>query len=445
MTTTAAARPAPFKRATAVFVATLVVGLVVGRFAFLQLDDTGAAAAAPTRPAGNLAAAQAALAANPDDPQALTRVGLASLTEARRTADPIYYARAADAIDRSLARRADAPDTLVAAGLLALARHDFAGALDLAGRARLLAPLAVDPLGVEVDALVELGRYDEAATAVDEMVRRRPDVASLSRASYVAELTGDRDEALAVMQQAVAAAGDTGSDAAYVAALLGDLHLARGNFDAASSAYDHARTADPNTSGAALGQARLLAARGDLQGANTVLQRLTDRLPLPDAVWLHGDVLSALGDEAGAAERYALVRAIEGLNASTGGIAVDLELARFETSRLGNPDGDPVLAVRLATDARAARPTIYGDDVLGWALHRAGRSADGLPHAVAATRLETGDPLLWWHRAAIEADLGRIDDARTHLARAFDLGGPLPLSERADADALARTLGVLAP
>lgn len=443
-TAKAAVRPAASpRRAAAAFVVTLVVGLVVGRFAFLQLDgDAGSVASAPARSAGDLAAALDALAASPDDPAVLTRVGLASLNEARRTGDPAFYARADDAIERSLALRPGSPDALVAAGLLALARHDFTGALSLASQAQMAAPLSVDPFGVEVDALVELGRYDDAAAAVDEMVRRRPDVASLSRASYVAELRGDREGALAVMQQAVAAAGDTGSDAAYVAALLGDLLLARGNLAAATAAYDRALVADAASSGAAFGRARVLVARDDLAGAATELAALTERLPLPDAVALHGDVLAALGDEAGAGERYDLVRAIESLNATTGDVVVDLELARFEVSRIGRPDGDPARAVELATAARAARPTVYGDDTLGWALRRSGRPADALVHAQAATRLGTGDPMLWWHLAAIEADLGQREAARAHLARAFELGGPLPLAERAEAVALARALGL---
>ena len=214
----------------------LVAGATLGRFFFLDV----AAAPEPDAPAAtvrnDLASATAALASSPDEPATMTRLGVAYLGEARRTADPTFYARADDLIARSRVAGPEEPSTLVAAGLLALARHDFTGALALAADAKRLAPLSVDPLGVEVDALVELGRYDEAATAVDEMVRRRPDVASLSRASYVLELTGRRDDALDAMQQAVAAAPEGTADRAYVLALLGDLLLGGGRLDAADAA-----------------------------------------------------------------------------------------------------------------------------------------------------------------------------------------------------------------
>jgi tetratricopeptide (TPR) repeat protein len=435
----------PRRRALAAFAAALVVGLVLGRFAFLRVDADAEAPAPAAAAYGDLDAATASLAAAPDDPARLTRVGLAALAAARRTADPALYARAEEAIARSRALQPEDAPTIVAAGLLALARHDFTGALALATDARRLAPLSVDPLGVEVDALVELGRYDEAATTVDEMVRRRPDVASLSRASYVAELRGDPDTALDAMQQAVAAAGDRGADAAYVAALLGDLHLGRGNHAAADDAYRRSLTAQAGQPQAELGRARLLAAKGDLAGALTVVSALTERIPLPDAVALHGDLLARSGDLVAATEQYELVRAIEDLNRRTGGVQVDLELARFEVSRIGQPDGDAARAVELATRARTARPTLAADDILAWALRRSGRAAEALPLARAAVRYGTADATWWWHLAAVEADLGRSAEAAAHLERAFAIGGPLPVLEEPEAAALAARLGVIRP
>lgn len=62
--------------------------------------------------------------------------------------------------------------------------------------------------------------------------------------------------------------------------------------------------------------------------------------------------------------------------------------------------------------------------------------------ATSAVRTGIGDATLWWHLGAVQADLGRDDEARASLARAFDLGGPLPLLERPEALALAARLGI---
>jgi tetratricopeptide (TPR) repeat protein len=403
----------------------LVVGGVLGRFVFLG-------GGAPP----------AAVVADPSSPMAMTQLGLKYLAEAHRTADPSYYGKAEQLIARSRAAAPEDVTTIVASGLLALARHDFQGALAIADQAQQIAPLAVDPLAVRVDALVELGRYDEASVAVDDMVSRKPNVASLSRASYVAELRGDRDTALDLMQLAVAAARPGSADLAYVLALLGDLELGRGRLDAADAAYARSLATQDRQPQAALGQAKVLVARGDLDAASTALAQLTERLPLPDAVALHGDVLTALGDDVGATREYDLVRATEALSASAGGVAVDLELARFEATQIGRPGGDAERAIALARSARDARPTVYADDILAWTLHRAGRSAEALPLATAALRTNIGDPVLWWHLAAIEAASGHLADARAHLQRADSLGGPLPLLERPEASALGIRLGV---
>lgn len=416
----------PRRTLVATLIVALIVGIAFGRFAFLGRGD------ATSESSGG-------------DPATLAELGLEALADARRTGDPSLYAQADQLITASRAVEPDRVETIVASGLLALARHDFAGALRLADQAAAEAPTAVDPLAVRVDALVELGRYDEAAAATDEMLARKPNVDSLARGSYLLELRGDRDGALALMQDAVAAARPGSSDRAYVLALLGDLQLGRGRLAAADGAYGRALATQPGQPQALIGRARVYAARGDLAGAVAILERLTDRFPLPDAVALHGDVLTAQGDRDAAAQQYDLVRAIEELNRSTGGIAVDLELARFEVSQVGRPGGDAARAVAQARAARDARPTIFADDILAWALRGAGDPTAALPLARSAVRLGTADATLWWHLAAVEADLGLDADARAHLQHAFDLGGPLPVLEQPDALALAARLDVRAP
>lgn len=431
-------------RRTVLFVViALIVGGFVGRFVFLSAPDATVAADAP--PAGdarNLVAARAALSSDPENPALLVRVGLEALSEARRTADPALYAEADDTIGRAVKLAPDDIRTIVPSGLLALARHEFESALELARKARELAPLAVDPLGVEIDALIELGRYDEALTQTELMVSRKPDLSSLSRLSFVLELLGNSESALETMQQAVAAGGDRNADAAYILSLLGDLHVQAGRLDAAVNAYERALAVVPGQVQSEYGLARVEAYRGDLPAAAKRLAALTDRIPLPDAVAFYADVLAAAGDDAAAAEQRQLVRAIEGLNRTQGGISVDLELAKFEASHASLPDGRPAVAVELAQSGAATRPTIFADDILGWALRKAGRPAEALPYAQAATRLGTADASFWWHLAAIEADLGMTAEARTHLERSRSISPYLPLNEQAEAEALAATLGL---
>ena len=72
----------------------------------------------------------------------------------------------------------------------------------------------------------------------------------------------------------------------------------------------------------------------------------------------------------------------------------------------------PLEAVALARRARAARPSIYGDDALAWALARAGRCAEAVPLSEHALRLGTKDALLYFHRGYAEGCAGDRTEMR---------------------------------
>jgi len=385
---------------------------------------------------------QSRLRATPDDPILLTRLGEAYVLRARETADPTWFTKAGQALDRSQSLAPDRPATLNGLGLLALSRHDFSAALELGRKAHELDPASPLPLGIVVDAQVELGRYADAADTAQQMLNRRPSLASLSRASYLRELHGDVPGAITAMTQAAIAGSGAPSDLAYIETLLGDLHLGAGALADAEGAYRRA-LGRVDAPAAEVGLARVAAARGDLPAAAAQLEEATARLPQPAWLALLGDVQAALGRPAEAAAQYALVREIEGLNRASG-VDVDLELARFEADHARDPGADAEAAVAMARAALAARPTVFAEDTLGWALRQAGRPAEALPHAQAAVRMGTADALLWYHLAAVEADLGRLDDARTHLVAALTTNRFLTVRDLPDARALAATLGLAA-
>ena len=100
------------------------------------------------------------------------------------------YGQAEMAFNEALKRDSQNVDALVGQGILALARHDFEGALRWAEQARALNPDRAQILGVIVDAQVELGRYEEAMASAQAMDSLRPGLTSYSRISYLRELHG---------------------------------------------------------------------------------------------------------------------------------------------------------------------------------------------------------------------------------------------------------------
>ena len=373
----------------------------------------------PSRPSDATAAAieglRTRLAAKPDDPATLRDLGLALLQRVRETADPSLYAQAEEALDRARTLAPDDALVLVGVGGLQLGRHRFADALATSAAALELAPSLASAHAVRVDALVELGRYDEAADAAAELLALRVDLTSLARVSYLRELHGNIDGAVAAMRQAAGSPALAPENTAYVQTLLGSLLVYAGHPDEAADAYDAALATAPNHAAAIAGLGRLAVGRGDLDEAIRRFEAAAAILPLPEYVIALGEAREASGDTDGAAASYDLARAETQLFVAAG-VDVDLELALFEADH-----GDPAKAVALAEAAYATRQTVRTADALGWACHRAGRDHDAERLSAEALRLGSRDPLLLYHAGVIAMTAGDTATAQDDLATALAL------------------------
>ncbi len=79
----------------------------------------------------------------------------------------------------------------------------------------------------------------------------------------------------------------------------------------------------------------------------------------------------------------------------------------------------------LARKGYAERPSIVGDDVLGWALARNGECREALRYSERSLRLGTQDPVKLFHRGWIAACLGDRATARGFYRRALALNPQL--------------------
>ncbi len=350
---------------------------------------------------------------DPGDGEAQRDLGLALLQRVRETGDPSLYPPAEAAL---LAARALVPeDALVLAGIgaLQLGRHEFAEAL-ATGRAALTEfPGDTPARGIEVDALIELGQYDEAFQQAEVLAAQRPDIATLSRLSYTLELRGDLDAALTTMEAAAASPGIAAENTAYVLALVGHLRRLTGDVDGAAAAYAQARTLVRDHAPSLAGQGRLAVGAADLETARARFERAAAVVPLPEYVIALGETLDAMGEATRAKQQFDLARALIALSKANG-VVVDVDLALFEADH-----GDPGVALGLAEIAYAATPTVRAADARAWALHRLGRDREAATLSAEALRLGSRDPLLQFHAGAIAAALGRVAEARGHLEAAL--------------------------
>ncbi|XVU25883.1 tetratricopeptide repeat protein [Actinoplanes sp. CA-054009] len=396
-------------------VSMLGLALVVAAGALLApWDRAPVSSASPARDTGPIAAAERRVERVPDDWRTWAELGTAYVERARTTGEAADYVRARVALDRSQQiRPRDNALALTGQGALAAALHDFPAALRH-GRAA----LAVDPyraaaLGVVADALIELGRYDEAFPTIQRMVDLRPDASSYARASYAWELRGDIGRATDAMRRALDAAPNA-ADGAFARLHLGQLAADDGDLDAAATEFTEGLRLLPGHPPLRLGLARIRAARGDTAGAIAEFRAVLATSPRPVYAAELGDLLTAAGRAGEAAEEYARARrgwADEALSGTP-------------------PEPDPVLfaadrrepvALDAARRLYARQPGIAAADALGWALRAAGRPAEALRYADQALRLGTRSALGHYHRGLILADLGRRDAARADLTTALRL------------------------
>ncbi len=358
-----------------------------------------------------VAAWQARLAQRPEDAGAYAQLGLALLQKVRESSDTTLYARAEQAFMQALQREPEQLDALVGKGTLLLALHNFRGALVVGEQIHTLNAYKAASLGIQVDALVELGRYPEAVAVLQQMVDLRPDLESYSRVSYLRELHGDTAGAIAAMRKAVAIAAPGTEPWLWTASHLGHLYWNSGDLAEAERIYRAVLQQRADYSFAQFGLARIYAARGDQKQALLILKPLAARLPTPEFLTALGDLYAAQGDKRLAQEQYDLVHVIQTLNAAAG-MNVDLELAMFDVTH----GEDAVTALAAAQQAYAERPTIYAADALAWALHRTGDDSAAWEYSQEALRLGTEDALLHAHAAAIAESLGLTAEAQTHRA-----------------------------
>jgi tetratricopeptide (TPR) repeat protein len=407
------------------FLASLLIAAAIVAVAVLVLRATRDAAPAgiAERAAGDarsasatIERAQAVLADHPDDAAALSALAESSLVRLRETGDPSWLTRADQAARRALAADPKRFTAMDALGSLSLTRHRFAEALDWSRRSLAVASGRVAPIAIAADAQIELGRYAQGFAAVQWRMELRPDLPSYSRASYAAELRGDRRMAIRLMTLAADAGAIGSPDRAFALVQLGLLRFGQGDLDGGEREMRAALAERPGDAPATAGLARVLAARGELARAAELYSRAIDLVPLPEYPAALADVHRAMGRPDLVRDDLALVAAMQRLLAANGSV-VDLDAALIRADARRPTPAD----VALARRAWRSRPGVIGDQVLGWVLTRAGRCAEGDRYATRSLRLGTRDALMLFHAGMAAACAGDPAAARRRLSAALSL------------------------
>jgi tetratricopeptide (TPR) repeat protein len=375
---------------------------------------------------------QARVARDPYGARDRAALGALYLARGRTTGDAGDFARAESLATTSLSmrhrRNGAAAQVLVSA---LMAEHRFAEAW-----AVMLPEAAADPADAVARATLgeialELGRYHTADSLFSQhgLVRTHPAIAP--RYARWLELNGRSGEArdllTATRQELDHGFRVPDEQLAWFDLRIGELAFRNGRRDLAESAYDRGLAILPGDPRLLAARARLAAADGAWDAAIALGERTLERTLDPATLGLLSDAYAARGNQE-KAEEYA--RAMEVSVARQPG-AYHRGWALFlldHHRQVGH-----VLA--KAREELEVRKDIYGDDVMGWALHQAGRDREALSLADSALSLGTRDAMLHYHRGLIALALADTARARADLARALEINpayrpehGPAPHS-----------------
>jgi tetratricopeptide (TPR) repeat protein len=358
---------------------------------------------------------EARVEAFPNDDVALATLAIAYVEQARITGDPTRYRLADEVLGSSLDANDD-DNYLAYAGLAAVAaaRHDFPTAERHALSGLEINPANATLWGVLSDVQIQLGKYDDGFASVERMGDLVPDIASITRAAYVAELTGDSEEARRLMQRALEESF-TGDDRAFALFQLGELKLGEGEPNEALGYFLDALTASPNDISALSGKAHALGQAGQIQTAAANYELLLDRAPLADFMIEYGEFLDGHGEVDEAEVWYDRARAQIEIDRANG-VQPDAALIFFEVDH-----GDPGQALVMAEAAVEDRPFFELQEALAWALYRNNRFADAAEAVERAGALGIQDPELHIRAALIQHALGDAEAAHAHLETAMQI------------------------
>lgn len=352
---------------------------------------------------------------HPRDAPSLATLGTAYVEWARRSADTAYYARAEETLKRSLEARAGERgngEAWVGLAALANARHDFLAAKRWGETVKRQQPKAWSVYPVLIDAYTGLGDQKAATAATEKFGELRKGVPALARTAELYRGQGWREDALATAREAADRATQP-AEKAEALHRLGELAWERGEPEEAVAQFDAALRTDAGHHASLAGRARALVALERTDEALAAYQSALEKLPRPEYALELGELYESLGLDGDARTQYTALREMVA-GAKRAGVDESLLLARFEADH-----GDPDEAVELLRGQwREQHRSAAVADALGWALHRAGKSDEGLEYAQRAADTGVRNASYAYHLGVIQRELEDYGPARRNLEQA---------------------------
>lgn len=376
---------------------------------------------------------------DPDDIVALNKLSGYYLQLHRETDDVRYLEHSLRAAQTSL-RVLPADQNL--GGLRSLAQAEYETHNFVAARDHAQELIAYEPnrsFGFQLlgDAELELGSYEKAAAAYQQMESLdRGSVAAEARLAHLAMLRGDsataRKRYLNALAQAKSALSPSAETIAWTNWQLGELAKAAGQYDQSLRFYHDALAAFPGYSHAVSSLAQLHASQGELEKAIEMLEALLQKHSDPMDAAMLGDLYKLSGRERDAEVQYLSVEHLCQKD-QLYSVLYNRHLVLFWTDHDIKTDEAYVRAQK----EYQTRRDIYAADAFAWASLKAGKLDEAQTAINDALRLGTKDARLFYHAGMIAKARGDRSAAEQFLKRALEINQYFdPMQSRIAAAAL---------
>ncbi|WP_456427972.1 tetratricopeptide repeat protein [Rhodocaloribacter sp.] len=416
-------RNARFLIASLVFLLALVATVLIRRFERSSVPDRPVKkvrvdpSSTILNPERSLAYFRAEIEEKPRSPKAYVELAQVYLQRARTTGnEAANVPEARRLLDEALALDAGHYHARILKASLANTLHRFEDARDLALRLIEENDHHAFTWGILVDALVELGAYEEAIEACDRMSALRPGIGSYARVSYLRELHGDAGGALDAMKRA-ADAGVLGRyDRAWALYTLANLYLSGGKLDTAAYIFRGILEERPGFAPSIAGLGHVARIEGRTAEAVVHFRDAYAAEPRPS-------FLEGLETTYREAERFDEADALlpELLRSFTDARAMGERVDMEEADFLADHDLRLDDALRMARSEYERRPDhLHALETYAWTLYKNGRAAEAVPHITRALRFGTGDAMAHFRAGMIYRAAGHAGEAARQFRLALE-------------------------
>jgi len=356
---------------------------------------------------------------NPRDAVSYVLLGDLYIRQARETGDVSGYERAENALQKSLDL---IPGYAPAGSSLAsvyYARHEFKEALDLAARVYEGNWKNTSALLIMGDANLSLGNYQQAEEIYLSLEETNATPPILARLANLAELKGNPEQAMELIQRAAGdtlRSGGTKENAAWYLLRVGDMYFNIGELREAGGYYEASLRVFDNYHLALAGLGKVRAAEGKYEQAIEYYQRAVNIVPQPDFLAALGDLYMMTDQPEQAGIQYETVETIGKLAALNEQI-YNRQLANFYSDHDLNLDE----ALELALAELESRKDIYGYDAAAWAQYKNENYKEAQAFIEQALALGTRDANLYYHAGMIALALDDKAQARIYLDEALTI------------------------